>query len=223
MGQIYLVRHGQASFGSPDYDQLSPLGEQQARWLGAYFAERAIRFERVVCGTQRRHHQSAQCILEGMAGAPSIEFDAGLNEFDFAELYRAAGGDRVVATGDLAQHRRAFFSRLKSVLHLWAQDQLSGNVTESWAQFQQRVRGALQALQATAQGPLLIVSSGGPMGTLVQQILGAPDHAAVELNFQIHNTGFCQLFFNEETLRLGSFNAIPHLDRPDRFHSITSA
>ena len=223
MGQIYLVRHGQASFGSQDYDQLSPLGEQQARWLGAYFAERGIRFERVVSGTQRRHRQSVQCIHEGMAADQLIEFDAGLNEFDFSELYQAAGGDRIVADGDLAQQRRAFFSRLKSVLHLWVQDQLPGKVTESWVQFRQRVRDALQALQATAQGPLLIVSSGGPMGALVQQILGAPDQAAIELNLQIHNTGFCQLHFNEETLRLGSFNAIPHLDRPDRFHAITSA
>lgn len=223
MGQIYLVRHGQASFGSQDYDQLSPLGEQQARWLGAYFAERGIRFERVVSGTQRRHRQSAQCILEGMAADQLIEFDAGLNEFDFVDLHKAAGGERVVSGGDLAQQRRAFFSRLKSVLHLWAQDQLPGKVAESWVQFQQRVCEALQALQTTAQGPLLIVSSGGPMGALVQQILGAPYQAAIELNLQIHNTGFCQLHFNEETLRLGSFNAIPHLDRPDRFHAITSA
>jgi broad specificity phosphatase PhoE len=223
MGQIYLVRHAQASFGSQDYDQLSPLGEQQARWLGAYFAERAIRFERVVCGTQRRHRQSAERILEGMASDQLLEFDAGLNEFDFAALHQAAGGEQVVADADLAQQRRAFFGRLKSALQLWTQDQLPGQVPESWAQFQQRVRGALQALQATMQGPLLIVSSGGPMGTLVQQILGAPDPAAIELNLQIHNTGFCQLYFNAQTLRLGSFNAIPHLDRPDRIHAITSA
>ncbi|NDC60964.1 MAG: histidine phosphatase family protein, partial [Betaproteobacteria bacterium] len=25
MGTLYLVRHGQASFGADDYDQLSPL------------------------------------------------------------------------------------------------------------------------------------------------------------------------------------------------------
>jgi broad specificity phosphatase PhoE len=31
MGQIYLVRHGQASFGSANYDQLSELGHEQAR------------------------------------------------------------------------------------------------------------------------------------------------------------------------------------------------
>ena len=30
MSQILLVRHGQASWGSDDYDVLSPLGEKQS-------------------------------------------------------------------------------------------------------------------------------------------------------------------------------------------------
>ena len=29
MGTLYLVRHGQASFGSDHYDQLSELGRRQ--------------------------------------------------------------------------------------------------------------------------------------------------------------------------------------------------
>ena len=31
MAQFYLVRHGQASFGTDNYDRLSELGHQQAR------------------------------------------------------------------------------------------------------------------------------------------------------------------------------------------------
>ena len=34
MSLVYLVRHAQASFGARDYDRLSELGRQQARWLG---------------------------------------------------------------------------------------------------------------------------------------------------------------------------------------------
>ena len=30
MASLYLIRHGQASFGSDHYDQLSPLGQRQA-------------------------------------------------------------------------------------------------------------------------------------------------------------------------------------------------
>ena len=38
MAELYLVRHGQASFGAADYDRLSERGEQQSVWLGEYFA-----------------------------------------------------------------------------------------------------------------------------------------------------------------------------------------
>ena len=40
MAAIYLVRHGQASFGAVDYDQLSARGEQQAQLL-TFFPIRA--------------------------------------------------------------------------------------------------------------------------------------------------------------------------------------
>lgn len=47
MAELYLVRHGQASFGTENYDRLSALGEQQGVWLGEYFARQDIVFDRV--------------------------------------------------------------------------------------------------------------------------------------------------------------------------------
>jgi len=38
MAELYLIRHGQASFGAEDYDQLSSLGKTQCELLGAFFA-----------------------------------------------------------------------------------------------------------------------------------------------------------------------------------------
>ncbi len=46
MALLFLVRHGQASFGQAHYDQLSDQGRQQARWLGEYFAGRGLKFKR---------------------------------------------------------------------------------------------------------------------------------------------------------------------------------
>ena len=34
MGAIYLVRHGQAAFGTDDYDRLTEIGYTQAHLLG---------------------------------------------------------------------------------------------------------------------------------------------------------------------------------------------
>ena len=60
MAQFYLVRHGQASFGTDNYDRLSELGHQQARWLGEYFAERDMGFDALVSGDLVRHRPRAK-------------------------------------------------------------------------------------------------------------------------------------------------------------------
>ena len=51
MGMLYLVRHGQASFGAANYDQLSDLGQRQCQRLGKYFRDRGQRFDAVVRGS----------------------------------------------------------------------------------------------------------------------------------------------------------------------------
>ena len=47
---LLLVRHGQASFGAADYDQLSERGQVQSRRLGDWLAQGGHRFEAVVVG-----------------------------------------------------------------------------------------------------------------------------------------------------------------------------
>lgn len=223
MADIYLVRHGQASFGSADYDQLSPLGEQQSEWLGAYFAERGLRFDEVVTGTQRRHQQTAQGIFRGAGTTPPIRQDPGLNEYDFAQIYRALGDDTDAVPADPAEKRRYFYRRLKQALQRWSQDDLPGPLPETWRDFQARVAAAMQTVQRSQAKRILVVSSGGTMGIIAQQIMEAPAHTAIELNLQIRNTGLCQLYFNEHTMRMVTFNTIPHLDQPDRLSAITFA
>ena len=69
MGTLYLVRHGQASFGAEDYDQLSALGHGQCVKLGEYWRARGLRFDAVLTGSLRRHAQSFAGIAEGLAEA----------------------------------------------------------------------------------------------------------------------------------------------------------
>jgi broad specificity phosphatase PhoE len=65
MGTLYLVRHGQASFGAADYDNLSDLGHQQAVRLGEYFKSKGLQFDGVLMGTLRRHAQTYAGICQG--------------------------------------------------------------------------------------------------------------------------------------------------------------
>ncbi len=82
MGNLYLVRHGQASFGAEDYDRLSELGHRQSLRLGQYFAGKGVTFDAVITGTLRRHTETWQGIAEGMQlKAEPLQW-AGLNEYD---------------------------------------------------------------------------------------------------------------------------------------------
>ncbi|MGH3466845.1 MAG: histidine phosphatase family protein, partial [Thermocrispum sp.] len=54
MGAIYLVRHGQASFGAADYDKLSGLGAEQGAVVGEELRRRELRLAVVRSGSMVR-------------------------------------------------------------------------------------------------------------------------------------------------------------------------
>ncbi|MPW21071.1 histidine phosphatase family protein [Paraburkholderia sp. CNPSo 3157] len=217
MAELYLVRHGQASLGADDYDRLSVTGEQQGIWLGEYFAQRDIAFDRVMSGTLRRHAQTVDAIWRGL-GAPAVECEVhpGLDEYDFHALFRALGEQHTDLARRATRSSRDFFKALRQVLHLWAEGALDDCAPETWSAFQQRVADARAAIQHGGGQRVLVISSGGVIAALTQQILHAPAETAIALNMQIRNSSVSHYFFNRETLQLSSFNGIGHLDDPQR-------
>lgn len=228
MALLFLVRHGQASFGSADYDRLSDLGRQQARWLGEYFAGRSLRFKRVVAGTLKRQQDTASEVLAGMhtgtiPDAPLIETHGGLDEYNGEALYAAHTGGRNPLDHQRSDYRD-YWRTLKAAMHAWAAGGLP-EVPESWADFGIRTRAAL-AFACEGAGrddAVLVVSSGGAISRAVVDIIGSPGATAVEFNLQFRNTGVCELIVGSDTTRLVTFNALPHLDQPGRRDSITFA
>jgi broad specificity phosphatase PhoE len=220
MAELFLVRHGQASFGADDYDQLSSLGEQQAFWLGQYFAERHIAFDKIIVGTQQRHRQTAEQLCLGLGQTLAFDAHAGLNEYDFYAIIAAMERQYPQVVQSVQGDKRSFYKRLKQALSLWSTDQLTG-VPETWQAFMTRVADAQQFIQQSHAKRVLVVSSGGPIAALTHQVLECPAATAIELNMQIRNTSLCHYFFNRESIRLASFNNIPHLSQPDRTGAIT--
>jgi broad specificity phosphatase PhoE len=226
MAELYLVRHGQASFGADNYDELSPSGHTQAGWLGEYFAQAKLRFDRIVIGTMQRHRQTADAILAAMGGLQAeIAQDAGLNEYDFQALF-AALGEEGTPPGSSAgrsafSSKKDFYKGLRHALQLWADDRLPGPVPETWQQFQMRVQRARLDIQRAGGKRVLVVSSGGPIAVTAQQVLQAPNATAIALNLQIRNSSVCQYVFNDSAMSLVSFNAVPHLERAERHEFVT--
>jgi len=222
MAEMYIVRHGQASFASDNYDQLSPVGEQQSQWLGGYFAERDIAFDAVIIGTQARHKQTADAICQHLGFKGEYHFHEGLNEYDFYALYQALClEDHTLDKNICNVSKLNFITYLKKALNLWAHGQLKGELPESWAEYVARVVKAINFICSIKAKRVLVISSGGPISIVAQQALQCPEHMIIELNLQIKNSSFCHYFIGKQTLRLASFNNIPHLDHSSRIEAIT--
>lgn len=229
MGQLYLVRHGQASFGADNYDQLSDLGFQQALWLGEYFKTLDIKFDRVVTGSLSRQRQTASSILQGNGQSLTIQTDMGFNEFDFHALAALYCKLTEIPLPGTQNGGRQFFQMLRRAMTAWAQNELhpadpddEHPPMETWEQFHERVHSAMQSLCAVEKDEcVLVVSSGGSMAMALTQILGCNVETLINLNMQTRNTGIHHLFFNQRGFQMATFNSTPHLLRRDRLHALT--
>jgi broad specificity phosphatase PhoE len=221
MADIYLVRHGQAAFGSGDYDRLTDNGVRQSRWLGEYYAERGLAFDAVFSGSQQRHRETLDAMAGALPGLPEAVRHAGLDEYDFGALIRAttgAGSLQEAIASNPDGDRRSIYALLRGALEAWAEGRLDGTVPESWATFGARVGDALGQLAAAAgRGrKVLVVCSGGPISRLLGLALDLADRTTIGLNLQLQNSAYAHLYHDGEIFQLASFNSLPHLDRPER-------
>ncbi len=215
MGTLYLVRHGQASLGAADYDQLSDLGQRQCAALGRWFGERGQRFEAVLRGTLRRHEQSLAALAEGHGDVPAALPWPGLNEYDSEAVIRAIHPGPLTAPTS-AEEVRAHFRLLRQGLARWMAGETAPAGMSSHADFVAGVQAALDHVRAQHTGDVLIVSSGGPIATAVGLVLGTAPAAVIELNMRIRNSAVSELVFTPKRHALHTFNQLPHLDHPDR-------
>ena len=211
MGTLYLVRHGQASFGAANYDQLSPLGHQQCLQLGRWFKARGRRFEAVITGTLQRQVQSQAAIAEGLGADHQALQLPGLNEYDSHAVIKAVH-PQPLAKPDTPALLRAHFQLLRQGLGAWMAGQTQPAGMPSYADYVAGVGDALDRARATVGGDVLMVSSGGPISTAVGRVLGTAPETTIELNLRLRNSAITEFVFNPKRHSLLSFNTLPHLD-----------
>lgn len=211
MGNLYLVRHGQASFGAADYDNLSELGHRQSLRLGQYLAAQGLGFEAVMTGTLKRHAQTWTGMAQGGGWDLQALLWPGLNEFD---------GEAVIATVhpdplgpcDTPERYRQHFRLLRDGLTQWMNGVVSPRGMPSYNVFVQGVTSALEHVRKHYSGNVLIVTSGGPIATAIGHVLGTAPETTTELNFRIRNSAVSELVFSKKRHSLLTFNTLPHLD-----------
>jgi len=214
MGTLYLVRHGQASFGSADYDRLSDLGHKQSLRLGEYFAHKGVHFDALIAGGLRRHKETLAGILKGMNRAGEHLSWEGLNEYD-SEAVIATVHPHKLDQPTSPEMYRHHFRLLKDGLTQWMAGVVSPRGMPSYADFTAGVVGALDHVRAHHVGQtVLIVSSGGPIATAVGPVLGTSPETTIELNLRMRNVSITEFAFTPKRHMLVSYNAVPHLDHP---------
>ncbi|MFZ5543318.1 MAG: histidine phosphatase family protein [Pseudomonadota bacterium] len=224
MPQIHLVRHGQASFEADDYDCLSPLGERQSRLLGDWFGRCGQAVQALHRGTLKRHRQTADGLVEGLPAAlrpaAASGIDPGFDEFDHEAMMLAhrpefaTPGAMKAWLAQQAQPRRAFQQLFAQAMGRWMSGEHDADYAETWSDFGARCMQALQRALQASQGAqtLVIVSSGGPISAICQQVLGLPDDSTARVCFGLANSGVTRLAGSGSRLHLAQLNSVAHLE-----------
>ncbi len=233
MSTLALVRHGQASFFADNYDQLSPLGEQQARLLGEYWVKRGQRFDAVFTGPRVRQIETAALAGEAFARAdipwPESRFLPELDEHHVDRLIKQ-GIDTVIrdfphvgplheayhAATEPRDKQRTFQLMFEQVVMLWVQDKVAVDGVETWPAFRDRVQAGLKKITSVGSGSSVAAfTSVGAVTVSLQVSTGCPDRAAFDLGWRVRNCSVTDFIFSGDRLTMDSFNSLAHLDNPN--------
>jgi broad specificity phosphatase PhoE len=211
MSVLLLVRHGQASFGAEDYDQLSPTGEQQSRILGAALAARGLQPDVLVRGAMKRHRQTADAAVEAAAWSGEVVEDQGWNEFDhhqMLELHPTAPGEGEELT------RARFQQWFEEATLRWTSGAYAEEYDESFVAFCARVDAGLRRTveRLEAKQTAVVFTSGGPLSWVAASLLrgGAPLWS--QLNPVTVNASVTKVVVGRRGATLVSFNDHSHLE-----------
>ena len=220
MGTLYLVRHGQASFGAENYDVLSELGWQQALRLGEYFKYKGITFDAALTGTLQRQIRTFEGICEGMGSPVQAIQSTGLNEYD-SEAVIATIHPYKLEKPTSPEMYRSHFRLLRDGLRQWMAGVVSPKGMPSYNDFAAGVIAALDHIRHSHTGNVLLVSSGGPIATAVGHVLGTSPETTIELNLRIRNASVTEFAFTPKRHMLVTYNTLPHLDEPEHAGLVT--
>lgn len=221
MADIFFVRHGQASFGQQNYDELSELGHEQSKVVGkslALYCKPSL----FVCGTLKRQQQTLDNLIQGfdsslVSDAESRTLEA-FNEFDHDDVLNVVYPeyiDRSKMVADLKQHpepKKMFHKMYEAAVSKWIRNE--GVFKEEFLDFENRVLSGFDHLVNSAMKgqTAIVVSSAGPIAMCMKRVLGVSVEKAFALNEIMANTAVTRVLFNERgETNLSFFNSYQHL------------
>ncbi|MBF0238070.1 MAG: histidine phosphatase family protein, partial [SAR324 cluster bacterium] len=226
MSVLYLIRHGQASFGQPDYDKLSETGLWQARELGRHLSERAMKADTVFSGTMKRQSGTARELgaefLEKGLFWPEVQENPLLNEFDHRKVVQCylnndsekrAEWEAIVSDPQGSTSQR-FETAFGKALERWASGEFDADYPESWQTFRERCRTALTTMMDNSGSSknILAFTSGGVISVMCGLLLNISATETFNLNQVIVNSSVTAVKFGRDRVSLWYFNNFSHLE-----------
>ncbi len=219
MPTVLLVRHGQASFGTDDYDVLSEAGHRQAEIVAASLSDRGYRADRLITGTLRRQRETAAAFAAH--GAPDLEIEPRWDEFDSEDILRHHS-DTAVRLDHRGEgeppSNRAFQAVLEVAQAEWVSHAEHSPTAQTWPAFSGAVTAAFRDLtsQLTSGETVVVVTSGGAIGALLCDLWDAPPALFPALNRVTVNASVTKLAVGSTGINVISFNDHSHLESVDR-------
>ncbi|MBE9540068.1 MAG: histidine phosphatase family protein [Proteobacteria bacterium] len=221
MASIYVIRHGQASFGQENYDKLSPLGCRQAVVLGEYLRDCGIHFDAIYSGDLQRQRKTAELAAAVQPRAPQHHIDSGFNEIQneeqFDELLPTVlkNNPALQALLDTGLNLSKDYQKvLKEVFNYWVSPDCPASDIQSWENFDETVNNALRNIIRTeGSGKTVgLFTSGGTIATIVAQVLGLSSEHVYSFYEPVINCSVTQLFYSGDRVSLSYFNDHSFLD-----------
>ena len=221
MASLYLIRHGQASFGSDHYDQLSTLGQRQADVSGQFFAEIGLQFSQAASGDLSRQRETGERILASQRVPPTLHIDPRLNEVDnegqiagLLPMLCERNPQLAERVGASKTDSKQYQKIIQAVFTAWVSpDCPSLPDTQSWTDYLAGVRGALEDAMSRAEGgtDTAIFTSGGTIATAVSWVLGVRHDQIYGFYEPVFNCSITRLIFSRGRISLSNFNDTAHL------------
>jgi len=220
MSTIYLIRHGQASFGADNYDQLSPIGYRQAAVTGKFLSRQALNIQQVVTGDMQRHRQTADhCLAEIGFNGERIT-DRKWNEFDHQAIlaaYNPQYSDIAGVRKDIAHlpdPMPAFQRIFEEALGRWCSGQYDNEYPESWQQLIGRSMAGFESLvpQVEKGKTTLVFTSGGIISALMSHLLQIPLQQTLALQWLMPNCSISKIMVHKSRFTVSTLNEYSFLE-----------
>ncbi len=225
MSTIYIIRHGQASFGAQNYDQLSPLGYQQSEHLGDHLKNLNLDIQEVVMGEMKRHAQTAENSLQKISYPHLPTIDKRWNEYNHIEIlsrFKPEYADIECIKKEILQLPQpmvAFQKIFEDSMMRWASGDFDSEYEESWNDMRERTINSLNQIKSRIEPDksILVYTSAGAISALLSNLMNLDIKDSFLLQWRIANCSISSVKIEEDNIVIKGtheshlFEGHPHL------------